>query len=513
VCSSDLVKLAVLEKDIALAASLILQKSFAPYKKVIELSRSFDTLGTEQKQWVQKSKISCAKNFFSAGQYCIDAFSAMQNAPVPPEIKDKPLYYYQYLKQLLETIDPMKAQARAYFLAAVKQLDSLGLKGENSAKCLESFCRMNYLMGADYAKLAEKILREPEIPASLTTTQREELSFQLEDIVYELQDKAIFGLEDAMHCAKNENFASGEWFDKIMLGLARLSPEKYGTTVFVRASTGTSFAWLVRPDSVAGWNGKDIPQTGWTEAHELSGSAAAFAESSAPYIWNAENGAQAIYAWRHVFLPGLPRDARAYIKVSGKYWLYINGTLTSSDTSGKRNASQLDSVVGIASLVKGGDNDVCLHVINVDSAFKRCAVLFSALIDTTQHFTASGKYARSAGQTARSAAGGQKTQADSQGVKQVAASAEGASAPAAGKGPATGKELPYDKQFRSRGALLKAIVEYQKKAETVGSEVKKERLDVQKLRIKGEDLDEQIRKTREETALLKKQLEGMNRGK
>lgn len=497
------IKLAVLEKDVDQSASLILQKSFTPYKKVIELSKSFDTLSADQKQWVQKSKVSLAKNYFAAGQYFVDEVSAMQNAPIPPEIKGKPLYYYQYLKQLLETIDPMKAQARAYFLAAAKQLDSLGLNGENSAKCVESFCSMNYLTGGDYARLAEKILREPEIPASLTSAEREELSFQLEDIVYELQDKAIFALEDAMKMAKKENMASGQWFDKIMIGLARLSPEKYGKTVFVRSSVGTSSEWSVRPDSVTGWNGKDIPLAGWTDAHEVSGSAAAFAESSVPYIWHGAAGIGSGYAWRHVFLPGLPRDAKAYMMVSGKYWLYVNGTLTSSDTVGKRSASQLDSIVGIASLVKGGDNDISLHVINMDSTFRGCAVLFTALLDTTQHFTPSGKYAQR--QTVV-----QTVSSQPEGTGKSASVAEG---PRVAAGPAAAKELPYDKQFKSRGELLKAVVDYQKKAEITNSEVKKERLEVQKLRIKGEDLDEQIRKVREETALLKKQLEGMNRGK
>ena len=189
--------------------------------------------------------------------------------------------------------------------------------------------------------------------------------------------------------------------------------------------------------------------------------------------------------------------------VSGKFWLYINGTLTSSDTVGKRSASQLDSIVGIASLVKGGDNDICLHVINTDSTFRGCALLFTALLDTTQHFTPSGKYAQR--QAAVRAVSTQPAGAESD-------AGAGKSAPAA-KGPSAAKELPYDKQFKSRGELLKAVVEYQKKAETVGSEVKKERLEVQKLRIKSEDLDEQIRKVKEETALLKKQLEGMNRGK
>ena len=493
------IKLAVLEKDIAQASSVILQKSFGPYKKVLELAKNFDTLTSDQKQWIQKSKVNLAKNVLASGTYLVDAYSAMQNAPVPPEIKEKPLYYYQYLKQLLETIDPMKSQARNYFLSAAKLLDSLGLKGENSAKCFALFGQMNYLTGADYAKLAEKMLREPEIPASLSAAEKEELSFQLEDIIYELQDKAIFNLEDAMGIAKKENLASGEWFDKIMLGLARLSPEKYGKAVFIKATIATSNEWLCRSDSIGGWNGKDIPQNGWKNANPLQGSDAMFPPQPAPYIWTANNADLVMFSWRHVFLPGFPRDAMAYVKVSGKYWLYVNGALTSSDTTGTRTVNKLDSIVGIAKLFKGGDNDISIRIVNTDTTFKGYALVFTALLDTSQHFSPSGKYQQQ------------------QSIVKTVGPAPAIPSDTVAANVTMPKQLSsaetLDKQFNNRGELLKAIVDFQKKTELNNADIKKERLEVQKLRIKTEDLDEQIRKTKEETALLKKQLEGMTKDK
>ncbi len=500
------IKLAVLEKDIAQTSSVILQKSFGPYKKVLELAKNFDTLTADQKQWIQNSKVSLAKNYLASGIYLVDAYSAMQNAPVPPEIKEKPLYYYQYLKQLLETIDPMKIQARNYFLAASKQLDSLGLKGEHSAKCNALFGQINYLTGADYAKLAEKMLREPEIPASLSTAEKEELSFQLEDIIYELQDKAIFNLEDAMAIAKKENLASGEWFDKIMLGLARLSPEKYGKAVFIKATIPTSGQWLCRSDSVGSWNGKEIPQSGWNNAALLQGSDAMFPPQPAPYIWNANNSDLVMYSWRHVFLPGFPRDAMAYIRVSGKYWLYVNGTLTSSDTTGTRSVNKLDSIVGIAKLVKGGDNDINIRIVNTDTTFKGYALVFSTLLDTSQHFTPSGKYQQqqSVVQTIGPVPSSQSENASNSAKMTTTVHSASKQVSIADN---------YDRQFKNRGELLNAIVEYQKKSELSNAEIKKERLEVQKMRIKSEDLDEQIRKTKEETALLAKQLESMTRTK
>jgi len=40
----------------------------------------------------------------------------------------------------------------------------------------------------------KKMLREPEIPKDMKAAEKEELLFQLEDIVYELQDKGDFQL-------------------------------------------------------------------------------------------------------------------------------------------------------------------------------------------------------------------------------------------------------------------------------------------------------------------------------
>jgi tetratricopeptide (TPR) repeat protein len=516
------VKLAVLEKDIAQASAVLLQKSFAPYKKVLELAKGFDSLNAEQKLWVYKVKVSLAKNYLASGQYMADAYLAMQNAPVPPEIKDKPLYYYQYLKQLLETLDPMKMQTRSYFLAAAKQLDSLGLKGENSQKCLALFHQTNFLVGSEYDKLAEKILREPEIPATLTAAEKEELSFQLEDIVYELQDKAIFAYEDALNLLKRENMVPCEWSDKIMLGLARLSPEKYGKAVFKRAVVAVSKAWSTRGDSIAGWRGNDIPQEGWQQAREVQGLVRTVGGITVPYIWHQDTSARAVYMWQHIFLPGQPRDAMFYIMVSGKYWLYINGTLTSSDTLGKRSPQQLDSVTGIQSLVKGGDNDISLHVINVDSTFKGLSIVFSSLLDTTQHFKPSGKYPQKQPSVQTAAAStpdsGGVSAKDSARVNAALLAAEPAEKNgtiAASRGAAAGahKETPPAVAYKSSKDVMQAILEYQKKTELSASDIKKERLEVQKLRIKGEDLDEQIRKAKEETAALKKKLDEMHKDK
>jgi tetratricopeptide (TPR) repeat protein len=505
------VKLAVLEKDIAQAAAILLQKSFAPYKKVIEIGAGFDSLNAEQKLWVYKAKAGLAKNMLAAGQYISDSYLAMQNAPVPPEIKGKPLYYYQYLKQVLDAVAPMKAQARAFFLSSVKQLDSLGLKGENSAKCLEAFHQVNYLIGNEYDKMAEKILKEPEIPATLSAQEKEDLSFQLEDVVYELQDKAIASYEEALAVLKKENLQSGEWYSKIMLGLARLSPEKYGKAVFKRAVVVASKEWAIRGDSIPGWRGNDIPTEGWKQATELQGLSSNVAGMTVPYIWHPDTSARNLYSWQHVFLAGQPRDAMFYIRVSGKYWLYINGTLTSSDTVGVRSPQKLDSITGIQSLVKGGDNDISIHVVNVDSTFKGLSVVFAALLDTTQHFKPSGKFPFKQQEQEAAAPAPLPVPRDTSRQKAAPAAHEkkAAAAPAVTASSPGAKDTSRTVKYTSSKGVMMAVLEYQKKTELLMSEIKKERLEVQKLRIKNEDLDEQNKKVKLEIEELKKKLEGM----
>ena len=215
----------------------------------------------------------------------------MQNAPVPPEIKDKPLYYYQYLEKLLETHRSHEIAGVRVFSVGGQTARFAQPERRKQRKCREAFCPNELSLGSDYAKLAEKMLREPEIPATLTSAEREELSFHLQDIIYELQDKAIFALEDAMNLRKREHMASVEWFDKIMLGLARLSPEKYGKAVFVRA-TGRHVLRTGRCGRTASRDGtgKTCPDAGWIRRTEIQGLRSRICRDMVPYIWHPGSG-------------------------------------------------------------------------------------------------------------------------------------------------------------------------------------------------------------------------------
>ena len=511
----DPIKMAVLEKDIALMASTLLQKSFVPYKKAMELSAGFDSLNAEQKTWVYKTKVGLARNFTVAGSSMVDAFMAMQNAPVPQEIRNKPLYFYQYQKQLLETLEPMKLQVRQYFLWAYRQLDSLKMTGENSRKCIDECTRINFLLGNEYDKLAEKMLREPEIPKDMKAAEKEELLFQLEDVVYEMQDKAIANYEESLRMAKKENITNNDYDGKIIQALARLSPDTWGKNFYKRVIMSTGRDWKARPDSIARWNSRQASDDGWKNVGEVPPTKpAVFPFGNPLYIWQDSSNAGTMYLRNRLFFDGVPRDAAIHFALEGRYWLYVNGTLTASDTLGKHRPDKRDSIAGISKLFTGGDNDVSIHVISSDSLSRGVAMVFSLLIDTTQHFAPSTSYARKDSGTAHGAqkevpapvAGNVPSTPEKTGGKTLSALfAQHDKTPL--------KEQSYDHEFKNRGGLLKAITDYQARAQNFGLEIKKERLGIQKLQIKRDDIEQEIRKVKDEIAGLKKNMEEMKRTK
>ena len=461
----------------------------------MELSAGFDSLSVEQKTWVHKTKVGLARNYFTTGILMNEGIAAMQNAPVPEQIKGKPLYYYQYLKQLLETLEPMKLQTRNYFLWAYKQLDSLKLLGENSKKCLDKCAIVNFSLGADYDKLSEQILRAPDIPKDLTAAEREDLSFQLEDIVFELQDKAIYNYEDALRALKKDTAIGNAYSGKILQALARLNPDKYGKNFYKRVVFVSGKDWDCRADSVKGWAAGTGQEEGWksAEARALP-NLAVFPFGPPAYVWG-DSESVSLYLKKHIYFDGLPRDAAIHFAFEGKYWLYVNGVLTSSDTTGERLPDKRDSISGITKLFKGGDNEIAAHVQSMEPLLRGAAIAVSLLIDTTQHFAPDKRFVRK--DTEGSQAGGEA------GID--TSKAESPAQPLAAT-PAEKRDIPYDHVFKSRKEVAQAIADYTQRAQNAEREIKKERLEIQRLHLKNDDFDSQIRRVKEEIAELKKKM-------
>jgi len=388
--SLDPIKAAVLEKDILTVSSQILQKSFVAYGKVPSIAKAFDSLSSEQKGWIAQSDSSLKKNLIDAGTWLWSAAGVMQQAPVPPEIRKKPVHYYQYRERLLETVLPMKRACRDYYIGALSLADSLGLRGNEIDSCRSLFTYVNYSIGEEYDLLnAEIIARTKEPVADLSKEENEDIVFQLQDIAYELQDKAIELYEEGLSYARKNNLETSAWSHRILESLARLNPAKYGRAFYQLVTISSDAGWIVRGDSASGWNSGKPPLEGWHVASILSPcNEKNFAVAHAYYLGSA-NPAGPAYLWKNLFLGGAPRSAEIRIMTQDPYWLFVNGMLMLSDSVGKAGLPSFpDSAVGITSTVKGGDNWIALEIRPRDSSGIRAAIVLNAMIDTTQHFVA-----------------------------------------------------------------------------------------------------------------------------
>jgi tetratricopeptide (TPR) repeat protein len=389
----DPIKAALLDKDILTVSSALLQKSFIPYGKVRSIAKAFDSLAADQKQWIAKSDSALRTNIIEAGAWLWEAAGVMQAAPVPLAIREKPVHYYQYQKRLLETVLPLKRAACDYYVGALSLADSLVLTGREIDSCRSMFAKDNYSIGLDYDSMyAEIVARAKDLSGDLTKAEKEDIVFQLQDISYEMQDKAIQYYEEGLANVRKNNLESSPWSRRILESLARLDPTKYGRAFYQPVAVVSDSGWLVRADSAAGWKAATPPQEGWQRALALAPCPGKdFAPVHALYLGSA-TPAGPVYFRRNAFLSGAPRSADVRVMTQAPYRLYVNGLLILSDTVGKPMPPILpDSAIGIASTLKGGDNWIAFEVNARDSAARGAAMALSVMIDTSQHFvSASG---------------------------------------------------------------------------------------------------------------------------
>lgn len=457
----DPIKSAVQEKEILSLSSQLMQRAILPYKKTIELAAKFDSLDEGQRSWVNKARNSLLISYYLAGQYSIGSVDAIKHAPIPDQIRNKPLHYYQYLKQLYETLAPMKEQVITYYGNVLRQIDSLQFTDSVAVECKSEYARICYLLGNDYDNLSVEILKNTQnLPKNLSDDEREELLFQLEDIVFELQDKALFSYEDAVNRLQEKGLMDNFWYRKIWESLARLSPDKYGRSFFKNYVVNTDYNWVMRADSVAKWNTKDVPRQGWQRAVSLDSTYINIADQRCSYLWG-DKQANRIFGWRHLFINGIPGNASIYVSSAGKYKIYVNGVLTMNDTTAGRAEYKVDSATGIVALLQGGDNVIALEAERTTDSLG-IAVLFTALIDTTKTFESSLKLPSVTEYNAKSAA----ASVDSTRLH----------------------DKKFAHEYRTAKEVQKAIAEYKKREETANEEIKKERVKIQKLLIQLDEI-------------------------
>jgi TolA-binding protein len=509
--SLDPIKTAVLDKEINTQASGLIRKSFIPFEKALELAKGFDSIGTEQRGWIEKSQSSLMKNCVDAGDLLKEAVSSMSSAPVPKEIRDKPLHFYQYQKQLLEALLPMREQVRDYYFTVIMRCDSQGLKGSEMDSCRSEYAKANFIIGEAYDRLSGLILRNSkEVAKDLPQDEKEDLLFQLEDIVFELQDKAIFAYEDGMKRIKKMDLQKSRWAGEIVGNLARLSPDKYGAAYFSQIAVVSNSAWIVRPDSVVGWCSATPPPGGWQRADTtLPIKIQGFTEETPRFI-RGTKGALHLYVWKNIFLAGAPRSASIHVATPGIYRFFINGSLVLSDTTGNREISKIDSATGIVSMLHGGDNFIAAEIIAVDTAHTGIAAVFSAMIDTSEHFKTSATLPEALDNVQqvyieRKVPAG-KTMPEKYGRRQAATDTA-----ASEKTRDAVKE--YINKYRNHGELLMAIDNYKKRENQLAGEIKKERFEVARMKIEYDAIEEKNRRVKTTIDSLETRIAGMTKGK
>lgn len=477
----DPIKAALQESEILQAAAKLLQNTFVPFRKTVELAAEFDSLGTEQKEWVERAKTHLGVNYLQAGTYLYDAVGAMQKAPIPKEIAAQPLLHYQYRKQLLETLEPLKINVLDYYTSAVDSMRTIKVNDSLLSQCSDEIARLHFLIGSGYSTLAGEILNETEhLPRNLSESDREDLIFQLEDIVYELQDKALLLLARSAEQLRLLRLEGTAWYGKIAEILARLNPEKFGSSFYIPVAAVSDDTWLMRADSVQNWMTKMPPQRGWVEAIVVtdSGMVRRMLPDGAHFIGE-DSLCPMQYFWKNVYLQGLPRDAKITVCAPSTYKLFVNGVLTLSDTTATREPV-CDSATGIVSLLQGGDNIIACAASCPITGSKGVAISFQALIDTTQKFATAVNVPIVA----------HRARAEKPDSTRLALPVQGV----------TPTDKDSGKKVRmkplTRDDVLADVARYSENERASLLETRKERLEIQKLRIKKAEMENRLRRVR-----------------
>ncbi len=496
----DPIKAALAEKDIGLVSATLMKKAMPPLIKMVELASDLDSIPPGQQSWIDSSKQLLARAPLEGGKYIVDGIKSMYEAPIPREIRSRPLYHYQYLQQLNETLTPLKTQAQQYYLEAYKEFGSAVIPDSARKALLNEFAHMTYKIANDYGKLAEQILMGMDkLPSNLSEVEREELIFQFEDIVFELQDRALFAYEDALSLMKRENADKSKWYSITLKRLARLDPEKYGKNFFEPLVVTTDSTWIVRSDSVAEWNTEKVAKDGWWYAEQLSRTYRPAKLKEAPILWHPGGTTRDAYFQKYVFVPGAPKDATLHYGVFGAYELFINGMLVSSDTSASRGIGRVDSITGLESLIKGGDNLLALKVTAPDTMRNGIIAELRMLVDTTEIFQSrieAPKAKRAVRQVAALSAG--RTEDTSSSVSGVIDTTAGEM-----RQNSDSVESRITNGVESIDELERKITEYKTRTRSAAQDIRKESIEVQKLRIRSDKVDEELTKLKNEIATLK----------
>jgi hypothetical protein len=197
------------------------------------------------------------------------------------------------------------------------------------------------------------------------------------------------------------------------------------------------------------------------------------------------------------------------------YRLFVNGSLVLSDTVGNRDPLKVDSASGITQMLKGGDNCIAADVRMVEPSNIGVAIAFSAMIDTTDHFTSSIKLPKNLMPVETAPQEKIETPVPGAGRNKASAAKDSIRAAASDKKPADEKtrQPSYITQYRNTGELLMAIENYKSREAKLVKEIKSENFEVQRLRLEHESIDIKLKDIQAQIVLRKAQISSMAKGR
>ncbi|MFC1585985.1 tetratricopeptide repeat protein [Fibrobacterota bacterium] len=247
---------AVVEKKILVAASNLLSNSLPFYQS----NRSFGKtpaskkLPREIRSYIDSSSMKLKKLDLTRAEWQLQSAYVILNSPVPDKIKADPLTHFIYVNKLLETTS-------GDFEKSIQDFREFWVRGQGqrnnpfAREAGQIYARENYLLGARYAREAEKMLNFSfDNLEGLDEDAREEIQFQLEDMAFETQDVAIAKFKTALENARADRLKD-IWSRQIKVALRGLDPEQHPRERNVRTRIIKSDPeWWANARSFPGWN-------------------------------------------------------------------------------------------------------------------------------------------------------------------------------------------------------------------------------------------------------------------
>ncbi len=375
----DPAKAAIAERDIYIATVALREKCIEPHMVNINLAKSLasDTLiKKEQRKFVDMSRAAILKTYLSLGGFHAKAAEVLSGVPAPAKIKKMAVQHYLYRQKLAETVQPLYMQAFQKTIESKTKLKERGFADTEIISIDDSIASILFNRANVFFSLSSEMLNSPAIPPEIKGDEREETIFQIEDVAFEIQDRALKLFEEGYNYIQKESIG-GEWRRKILEALKKLDPQTYTPKeALAEIEIGVSLEWRCRSDSVAGWTKLSPFDSLWKkiDKKQLSGNS----------IRTVDN--KQIYLKRQFLLRGKVMNAIAYIASGGKYRFSVNGTPVSADTAINRSFSKVDSF-DIKNILVGGDNSVALSFKTGNG--EGIGVSIKATIDTSLHYTSS----------------------------------------------------------------------------------------------------------------------------